>query len=63
MENKEIGKWLIITGIFIAIVPTIAMSAWAFYSISSFGALGKVAPPAFFIIGIIITAAGGFLRR
>jgi hypothetical protein len=63
MENKQLGKWLIIIGIIIAIVPMIVISGFAFYSTSSLGVLGSYGPYIFFIIGIIIAIYGEILRK
>ena len=63
MENKKIGKLLIILGIIIVFVPTIAISGLAFTTSTSLGALGSYGFYAFFIIGIIIVIIGEVLRR
>ena len=62
MENDKLGKWLIVIGIIIAIVPLIAISGLAFNSKSSLGLLGSIVPLAFFFIGIIIAIIGEILR-
>jgi len=63
MKKEKLGKWLIIIGIIIAIVPLIAISGLAFYTTSSLGVLGSIGSYAFFIIGIIIATIGEYLRR
>lgn len=62
MEKDKLGKWLIVVGIIIAIVPLTAISGLAFYSQSSLGVLGSIGPYAFFFIGIIIAIIGEILR-
>jgi hypothetical protein len=41
----------------------IAISGYAFYSMSTLGVLGSYGPYIFFIVGIIIAIYGEFLRR
>ena len=63
MDNKKLGKWLIIIGIIIAVVPLVVISGLAFYSTCSLDALGSISPYVFFIIGIIIAVIGEMFRR
>jgi hypothetical protein len=63
MENKKLGKLLIAIGVIIAIVPTIIMSAYAYYSFTSYGGLGRIIPYAFLIFGLIIGVIGEIIRR
>lgn len=63
MENPHLGKWLIIIGIIIAIVPMIALSAYTATTFKTLGIISSIGPYAFFIIGIIIAIFGEYLRR
>jgi undecaprenyl pyrophosphate phosphatase UppP len=62
MENKKLGKLLIIVGIIIALVPSIIISAFSYQS------GGRFFVPSYtfwvlFIIGIIIAIVGEYLDR
>jgi hypothetical protein len=63
MENKKLGKSLIVIGILIAIVPMIGLSALAYYSMGSFATIASYLQWTLFIVGIIIAIFGEYLNR
>jgi len=63
MENPKLGKWLIIIGILIALIPLFTLSGIIYYFTHTVGIIETYAPWIFFIIGISIAIFGEYLSR
>jgi hypothetical protein len=59
----NLGKKLIIIGIFVAIVPATLISIMAYLNYGQIGIFGQYGPLAFFILGIAIAIYGEYLDR
>ncbi|RLF30047.1 MAG: hypothetical protein DRN05_00295 [Thermoplasmata archaeon] len=64
MRDKRIGKFLIIVGIIVAVVPLIIISSLAYFmNLYALGFLGNIGSYMFLVAGIIIAVVGEYLRR